>query len=45
VSDGIEGIAVTSKETSSGADQIAESSSELARLASTLEGVVSQFRI
>ncbi len=45
VSGDIEGIAMTSKETSAGADQIARSSTELARVASILEGIVGQFRI
>jgi methyl-accepting chemotaxis protein len=45
VSGDIEGIAMTSKETSAGADQIAQSSTELARVASILEGIVGQFRI
>ena len=45
VSDDIEGIAMTSKETSAGVDQIARSSTELARVASTLEGIMGQFRI
>ncbi|MDI6726625.1 MAG: methyl-accepting chemotaxis protein [Smithellaceae bacterium] len=45
ISGDIDTIASVSKETSSGSDQIAESSSDLARLATTLSGLVTRFKV
>ncbi len=45
ISSDIETIAIVSKETSTGSDQIAESSSDLARLATKLSDLVRQFKI
>lgn len=44
ISSDIETIAIVSKETSTGSDQIAESSSDLARLATKLSDLVRQFK-